>query len=91
MALTTRFTTMLGVRHPVVLAPMGGSAGGALTDLDEARRALDVGGSADGRGVAAALALGAAGAVIGTRFQATAETLAAQTEDALTRALGGER
>lgn len=31
MALTTRFTTLLGVRHPIVLAPMGGSAGGALT------------------------------------------------------------
>jgi nitronate monooxygenase len=36
---------------------------------------LAAGGIADGRGVAAALALGAAGAVIGTRFQATAEAL----------------
>lgn len=34
------------------------------------------GGIADGRGVAAALVLGAAGALIGTRFQATAESLA---------------
>jgi nitronate monooxygenase len=207
MALTTRFTRLLGLHHPIVLAPMGGSAGGALaaavsrggglgmlgaadgnpdwlarevpiaaagtdrpwgigfltwmldgdavvgralehrpaavmlsfgdpapyaqlvrdagavlivqvTDLDEARQALDLGadvivaqgteagghgarrgrstlpfvpvvvdlagtvpvlaagGIADGRGVAAALALGADGAVIGTRFQATAETLA---------------
>lgn len=32
-------------------------------------------GIADGRGVAAALALGAAGALIGTRFQATTEAL----------------
>ncbi|WP_327001958.1 nitronate monooxygenase [Dactylosporangium sp. NBC_01737] len=205
MALTTRFTELLGIPHPIVLAPMGGSAGGALaaavsrggglgmlgaadgdrawldrevpivaagtdrpwgigfltwmldadavrralehrpravmlsfgdpapyaelvrrsgavlivqvTDLEEARRAVDVGadvivaqgteagghgarrgrstlpfvpvvvdladpvpvlaagGIADGRGVAAALALGAAGAVIGTRFQATREAL----------------
>ncbi|MDX2937216.1 NAD(P)H-dependent flavin oxidoreductase [Streptomyces ipomoeae] len=208
MTLTTAFTKLLGVRHPIALAPMGGSAGGALaaavsrggglgmlgagqgdrewlarelpivvesaertgtpwgagflawgadadavdrvlahgpravmlsfgdpspfaervraagaalivqvTDLDEARQAVDVGadvivaqgtesgghgarkgrstlpfvpvvvdlaapipvlaagGIADGRGVAAALALGAAGALIGTRFQSTAEAL----------------
>jgi len=30
MALRTAFTEMLGLRHPVALAPMGGSAGGAL-------------------------------------------------------------
>ncbi|MFI9616994.1 NAD(P)H-dependent flavin oxidoreductase [Streptomyces sp. NPDC052023] len=207
MALSTELTELLGVRHPIVLAPMGGSAGGALasavsragglgllgggygdrawlerelpivaegtdqpwgvgflswainadaveqalefgpaavmlsfgdpspfvdrirrsgavlivqvTDLDEARQAVDVGadvivaqgtesgghgarrgrstlpfvplvvdlaapvpvlaagGIADGRGVAAALALGSAGALIGTRFQATAEALVA--------------
>jgi nitronate monooxygenase len=28
--LTTRFTARLGVEHPIALAPMGGSAGGAL-------------------------------------------------------------
>ncbi|MFJ5637248.1 nitronate monooxygenase [Streptomyces goshikiensis] len=174
MALSTELTELLGVRHPIVLAPMGGATGGALaaavsragglgllggaygdrewlarelsivakgtdqpwgvgflawavdagavvmvqvTDLEEARRAVDVGadvivaqgtesgghgarrgrstlpfvplvvdlaapvpvlaagGIADGRGVAAALALGAAGALIGTRFQATTEAL----------------
>lgn len=208
MTLTTAFTKLLGIRHPIALAPMGGSAGGALaaavsrggglgmlgagqgdrewlarelpivvesaertgtpwgagflawgadadavdrvlahgpravmlsfgdpspfaervraagaalivqvTDLDEARQAVDAGadvivaqgtesgghgarkgrstlpfvpvvvdlaapipvlaagGIADGRGVAAALALGAAGALIGTRFQSTAEAL----------------
>ncbi|MEV6030714.1 nitronate monooxygenase [Nonomuraea sp. NPDC052116] len=205
MALMTEFTELFGVRHPIALAPMGGSAGGALTaavsnggglgllgsgngdpdwlarelpivtrstdqpwgvgfqvwatdvgavervlehgpravmlsfgdprpfaervrasgtsliiqvtDLEEARQAMDAGadvivaqgteggghgarhgrstlpfvpvvvdlvapvpvlaagGIADGRGVAAALALGAAGALIGTRFQATAEAL----------------
>ncbi|MEV0649624.1 nitronate monooxygenase [Phytomonospora sp. NPDC050363] len=204
MTLSTAFTEMFGVRHPIALAPMGGSAGGALaaavcrggglgllgagdgdrewlerqlplldgedawgigfltwatdvaaveralehrpravmlsfgdpapyadrvraagvalivqaTDIEEARRAVDVGadvivaqgtesgghgagrgrstlpfvpvvadlaapvpvlaagGIADGRGVAAALVLGAAGALVGTRFQATAESLA---------------
>ncbi|WP_433893307.1 NAD(P)H-dependent flavin oxidoreductase [Streptomyces sp. CA-111067] len=207
MTLSTKLTRMLGLRHPIVLAPMGGTAGGRLaaavsgagglgtvgagsgerawlerelaivadgteapwgvgfltwalepgaveralefdpaavmlsfgdpgphadrvhrsnallivqvTDLEEAHRALDVGadiivaqgtesgghgarhgrstlpfvplvvdlaapagvpvlaagGIGDGRGVAAALALGAAGAVIGTRFQAAAEAL----------------
>jgi nitronate monooxygenase len=206
MTLATAFTRLFGVRHPIALAPMGGSAGGALaaavsnggglgllgggngdlewlarelplvaqgtsgpwgvgfqswaidpgaveyalryepravmlsfgdprplaglvrqssaaliiqvTDLDEARQAVDAGadlivaqgteagghgarrgwstlafvpavadlvapvpvlaagGIADGRGVAAALTLGAGGALIGTRFQATAEALA---------------
>lgn len=205
MTLSTEFTRMFGVRHPIALAPMGGSAGGALaaavsrggglgllgagngdpewlarelpilaegtdqpwgigfqtwaidgevieralehnpravmlsfgdpspyaervrrsgatliiqvTDLEEARRAVDVGadlivaqgtesgghgarhgratlpfvpvvvdlvapvpvlaagGIADGRGLAAVLALGAVGALVGTRFQATAEAL----------------
>jgi nitronate monooxygenase len=203
MALRTALTTMFGIDHPVVLAPMGSVAGGALaaavseggglgllgagrgglnwldrecaiaeaatskpwgigfltwaigpqaveaairrspaaimlsfgdptpfaetilaagiplmvqvTDMDEARRALDVGanvvvaqgaeagghgggratlpfvpavvdiagdipvlaagGIADGRGLAAALMLGAAGAMIGTRFEATNEAL----------------
>src|SRR4051794_12848382 len=31
MALTTGFTELFGIRHPIALAPMGGSAGGALT------------------------------------------------------------
>ena len=30
MALTTAFTEMFGVRHPIALAPMGGFAGGTL-------------------------------------------------------------
>jgi nitronate monooxygenase len=203
MALSTAFTDLFSIPHPVALAPMGGSAGGALaaavsgggglglvgggpgepdwcerelavvtdrtdgawgvgfltwaltpatldvalahdpaavmlsfgdpspfaehvrlsgarlivqvTDLDEARRALDVGadvivaqgseagghggrrgtlpfvpavvdiagstpvlaagGIADGRGLAAALVLGASGALVGTRFQASGEAL----------------
>ena len=30
MELSTAFTDLLGIRHPIALAPMGGSAGGAL-------------------------------------------------------------
>jgi enoyl-[acyl-carrier-protein] reductase (NADH) len=30
MALRTAFTELCGVRHPIALAPVGGSAGGAL-------------------------------------------------------------
>jgi nitronate monooxygenase len=47
----------------------------AVVDLAAPVPVLAAGGIADGRGVAAALALGAAGALIGTRFQATAESL----------------
>jgi nitronate monooxygenase len=47
-----------------------------VVDLATPTPVLAAGGIADGRGVAAALALGAAGALIGTRFQATAESLA---------------
>ncbi|MDV9176382.1 nitronate monooxygenase [Streptomyces sp. W16] len=221
MALTTAFTKLFGVQHPIALAPMGGSAGGALaaavsrggglgllgsgngervwlarelaivtenttnpwgigfltwqtdvgavehalehqpravmlsfgdpspfaerirrtgtalviqvTDLEEARRAVDLGadvivaqgsesgghgarhgrstlpfvpvvvdlaapvpvlaagGIADGRGVAAALALGAAGALIGTRFQATTEALVApSTSTAIVQGHGAD-
>jgi nitronate monooxygenase len=48
----------------------------AVVDLAAPTPVLAAGGIADGRGVAAALALGAAGTLIGTRFQATAEALA---------------
>jgi nitronate monooxygenase len=47
-----------------------------VVDLAAPVPVLAAGGIADGRGVAAALTLGAAGALIGTRFQATAESLA---------------
>ena len=46
-----------------------------MTDLAGPVPVLAAGGIADGRGLAAVLALGAAGALIGTRFQATAEAL----------------
>src|SRR6266511_5325516 len=47
-----------------------------VVDLAAPTPVLAAGGIADGRGMAAVLALGAAGALIGTRFQATAEALA---------------
>jgi nitronate monooxygenase len=46
-----------------------------IADLAAPVPVLAAGGIADGRGVAAALALGAAGALIGTRFLVTAEAL----------------
>ena len=61
----------------------GGHGGGrgtlpfvpAVVDLVGPVPVLAAGGIADGRGVAAALALGAAGALVGTRFQASSEAL----------------
>jgi nitronate monooxygenase len=47
----------------------------AVADLAAPTPALAAGGIADGRGVAAALVLGAAGALMGTRFLATLEAL----------------
>ena len=47
-----------------------------VADLVAPTPVLAAGGIADGRGLAAALALGAAGALIGTRFQVTPEALA---------------
>lgn len=80
----------------------GGHGGGrstlplvsALVDL-VARRAPETivvaaGGIADGRGLAAALALGAEGALVGTRFYATIEALGHQTAKARIAAASGE-
>ncbi len=61
----------------------GGHGGGratlpfvpAVVDIAGATPVLAAGGIADGRGLAAALALGAAGAMLGTRFEATPEAL----------------
>ena len=55
-----------------------------VADLVAPTPVLAAGGIADGRGVAAALVLGAAGALIGTRFQATPEAL---VEPAITKAI----
>lgn len=60
-----------------------------VVDLAAPTPVLAAGGIADGRGVAAALTLGAAGALIGTRFQATAEALAdPSAKQAITEGLG---
>jgi nitronate monooxygenase len=61
----------------------GGHGGGratlpfvpAVVDIAGSTPVLAAGGIADGRGLAAALVLGAAGAVIGTRFEVTHEAL----------------
>jgi len=61
----------------------GGHGGGratlpfvpAVVDVAGTTTVLAAGGIADGRGLAAALTLGAAGAMIGTRFEATTEAL----------------
>jgi nitronate monooxygenase len=70
-----------------VIVAQGGEAGGhcggratlpfvpIVVDFAGSTPVLAAGGIADGRGVAAALALGAEGALIGTRFQASAEAL----------------
>jgi nitronate monooxygenase len=47
----------------------------AVVDLVHPIPVLAAGGIADGRGLAAALSLGAAGALVGTRFQASTEAL----------------
>lgn len=61
-----------------------------IADLAAPTPVLAAGGIADGRGLAAALALGAAGALIGTRFQATVETLAGSSVSAAIIAGHGE-
>ncbi|HKV20735.1 MAG TPA: nitronate monooxygenase, partial [Mycobacterium sp.] len=66
----------------------GGHGGGratlpfvpAVVDIAAQTPVLAAGGIGDGRGLAAALVLGAAGAVIGTRFEATHEALISPTE-----------
>src|SRR5260370_535315 len=50
--------------------------GAVVGDVAAPVPVLAAGGIADGRGLAAALALGATGALVGTRFLATAESLA---------------
>jgi nitronate monooxygenase len=76
----------------------GGHCGGratlpfvpAVVDLVAPTPVLAAGGIADGRGIAAALVLGAAGALIGTRFEATIEALLATGAVELLLSRGGE-
>ncbi|RDI52156.1 NAD(P)H-dependent flavin oxidoreductase [Nocardia mexicana] len=63
----------------------------AVVDLAGATPVLAAGGIADGRGLAAALALGASGALIGTRFEASLEALvSAEVSKALLDAHGAD-
>jgi nitronate monooxygenase len=79
-------------------AEAGGHGGGratlpfvpAVVDIAGPVPVLAAGGIADGRGLAAALVLGAAGAVIGTRFEATHEALITADEVAAIAAAGAE-
>jgi nitronate monooxygenase len=87
-----------------VIVAQGGEAGGhggspgrstfsfvpVVADLAAPTPVLAAGGIADGRGLAAALALGAAGALTGTRFQATLETLADSSVSKAIIAASGE-
>lgn len=77
-----------GPRSTLTLVP-------EIVDLVRARGAdtpvLAAGGIADGRGLAAALALGAAGVLVGTRFYATAEALSTpQARDRVVAANGDD-
>jgi nitronate monooxygenase len=61
----------------------------AVVDLVSPIPVLAAGGIADGRGLAAALSLGAAGALVGTRFQASTEALVdAETVKAILNGYG---
>ena len=63
----------------------------AAVDLVAPKPVLAAGGIADGRGLAAVLAMGAAGAVIGTRFFTAEESLAhPEAKDRLTKSSGDD-
>lgn len=63
----------------------------AVVDVAGATPVLAAGGIADGRGLAAALVLGAAGAVIGTRFEATHDAVLTGAEaDAIVAATAAD-
>src|SRR6476660_3288325 len=48
MALRTKLTDLLGIRHPVLLAPMGGASGGALAAAVTAAGGLGISGGGYG-------------------------------------------
>ncbi len=91
----------LGAGADIVVAQgseAGGHGGGratlpfvpAVVDIAGATPVLAAGGIANGRGLAAALVLGAAGAVIGTRFEVTHEALIAAEAAKAIAAAGAE-
>lgn len=62
-----------------------------VVDLVAPRPVLAAGGIGDGRGLAAALVLGAAGAVVGSRFEATPEAILLRAETEAILAAGGDQ
>jgi nitronate monooxygenase len=87
---------------PAVIVAQGSEAGGhsgaratlpfvpAVVDLAAPTPVLAAGGIADGRALAAALVLGAAGALVGTRFQVTPEALVGPATTKAILDAGGE-
>lgn len=77
MSIQNRLTQMLRIHHPVLLAPMDLVCVFALLpqvpDACPGTLVVAAGGIADGRGLAAALMLGAEGVLMGTRFYASQE------------------
>ena len=81
-----------GANVVVAQGAEAGGHGGGRADVAGSTPVLAAGGIADGRGLAAALMLGAAGAMIGTRFAATPEALLdAEESKAITAAEAAER
>jgi nitronate monooxygenase len=85
MPIHTPLCNLFGIEHPVLLALMAGVSGGARATLPFVPAVVDIandipviaaGGIANGRGLAAALALGASGVLCGTAFFASNESLA---------------
>lgn len=67
-----RLETLLGTRYPIIQAPMAGSDNPSMVAA-VAVPVVAAGGIMDGRGIAAALALGAAGVQMGTAFLVATE------------------
>ncbi len=76
MALRTKFTDIMGIDNPIVSAPMGGSAGGALAAAVSNGGGLGLigGGRSDFEWIGPQIEC-AAGVLVGTRFNAREEAL----------------
>ena len=81
MALTTALTTLLGIDHPIVLAPMGGVAGGALAAAVTEGGGLGMIGSGDRDWLERECALARAGTDKGWGFGLLAWAVDAETVD----------